>query len=75
MLRTLVGYAILTIVGVLALKLLFGLVGIALSLLMSVLWLAAIGFVIYVVLKVISPNTARRVRDTIRGEPDPGSPP
>lgn len=73
MLRTLVGYAILAVVGVLALKLVFGLVGIAISLLMSLLWLAAIGFVIYLVLKVISPSTARRVRDAIRGEQDPGS--
>jgi predicted lipid-binding transport protein (Tim44 family) len=74
MVRTLVGYAILAVVGVLALKLVFGLVGIAISLLMSLVWLAAIGFVIYLVLKVISPRTARRVRDAIRGEPDPGSP-
>jgi hypothetical protein len=35
---------------------------------MSVLWLAAIGFVFYFILKVISPSTARRIREMIRGE-------
>ena len=74
MVRTLVGYAALAVVGFVALKLVFGLVGMAFSLLMSLLWLAAIGFVIYLVLKVIRPGAARRVRETIRGEPDPESP-
>ena len=40
---------------------------VAVSLLMSLLWLAAIGFVFYLVLKLISPDTARRVRETIKG--------
>jgi len=40
------------------------------GILMTVLWLAAIGFIFYVVLRVISPATADRVRDTIRGKRD-----
>jgi hypothetical protein len=32
------------------------------------LWLAALGFVFYLILKIISPKTARRVKETIRGE-------
>ncbi len=67
MLRTLLGYAILAVVGYIALKLVFALLGLAFSLLMTLLWLAAIGFVIYLVLKVISPDLARRVRETISG--------
>lgn len=67
MLRALIGYAILAILGFFALKLVFGLVGLALNLLVALLWFAAIGFVFYLLLKVISPGTARRVRDTIRG--------
>ncbi len=70
MLRNLLGFAVLAMVGIVAFKLLFGLLGVALSLLMSLLWLAAIGFVVYLILKVISPRTARRVRDTIRGHED-----
>ena len=67
MLRTLLGYAILAILGYFALKLVFGLLGFAFSLVMMLLWLAAIGFVFYLALKLISPDTARRVKDAIGG--------
>jgi hypothetical protein len=67
MLRTLLGYAILAIVGLVAFRLILGLLGIAFQLLWAVLWLAALGFVFYLVLKVVSPRTAERVRDTIKG--------
>ncbi len=68
MVRTLAGYSVLAIIGIVALKLIVGLLGFAFSLLMSVLWLAAIGLVFYFILKVISPSTARRVREMIRGK-------
>jgi hypothetical protein len=68
MARTLAGYSVLAIIGIVALKLIVGLLGFAFSLLMSVLWLAAIGLVFYFILKVISPSTARRVREMIRGK-------
>lgn len=67
MLRTLLGYAILAVLGYFALKLFFGLLGFAFSVFMTLLWLAAIGFVFYLVLKLISPDTARRVKDVISG--------
>ncbi|MEE8115895.1 MAG: hypothetical protein V3T28_02205 [Gemmatimonadales bacterium] len=69
--RTLTGYAILAVIGFVALKLVFGLIGFAVSLLVSLLWLAAIGFVFYLVLKIISPGTARRVKETIKGKQPP----
>lgn len=69
--RTLIGYVVLAVIGFVALKLIFVLVGVAVTLLMSVLWIAAIGFVFYLVLKVISPSTARRVRDSIKGSDRP----
>jgi len=68
MVRTLAGYSVLAIIGIVALKLIVGLLGFAFSLLMSLLWLAAIGLVFYFILKVISPSTARRVREMIRGK-------
>ncbi|MDH3457459.1 MAG: hypothetical protein OER90_11540 [Gemmatimonadota bacterium] len=68
MVRALIGYAVLAIVGIVALKLLFGLLSIAFSLLWALLWLAALGFVFYLVLKVVSPSTARRVKDKIRNQ-------
>ena len=69
MLRTILGYAVLAVVGILALKLIFGLLSIAFSLFWVVLWLALLGFVFYLVLKVVSPSTARRVRESIKGTP------
>jgi predicted membrane protein len=68
MVRALVGYSVLAVVGIIALKLLFGVLSIAWSLLWVALWLAALGFVFYLILKIISPKTARRVKETIRGE-------
>ena len=68
MVRTLAGYSVLAVIGIVALKLILGLLGFAFSLLMSLFWLAAIGLVFYFILKVISPSTARRVREMIRGK-------
>lgn len=70
MIRTLVGYAILAVVGLVAIKLVFGLLGLAFQLLIALLWLAALGFLFYLILKVISPSTADRLKSTIRGESD-----
>ncbi len=68
MVRTLAGYSVLAVIGIVALKFIVGLLGFAFSLLMSLFWLAAISLVFYFILKVISPSTARRVREMIRGE-------
>ena len=70
MVRTLTGYAILGIIGVLALKLLFGVIGFAFSLLWTLLSLAAVGFVFYLILKIINPEAARRVREKVAGQPE-----
>ncbi len=70
MVRTIVGYAVLAILGILALKLLFGLLSIAFTLFWALLWLALLGFIFYLVLKVISPSTAARVKEKIKGEPE-----
>ncbi len=42
-------------------------VGLALSLLWTLLWLAAIGFLLYLVLKLINPKAARRMREKVSG--------
>ena len=73
MFRTIFGYAVLAIIGFLALKLVFGLIGFAFSLAIGLLWLAAIGFVFYLVLKLISPGTARRVREVVAGSEGPAA--
>jgi len=72
MVRTLVGYSVLALVGILVLKLVLWLLGAAFSLAISLLWLAAIGLLIYFVLRVLSPDTADRVKEAIRGKRDTG---
>jgi len=68
MLRSILGFAVLAVLAWFALKLVFGLLGLAIGLVWSLLWLAAIGFGVYLLLKVLSPSTAEKVRDMVKGE-------
>jgi uncharacterized membrane protein len=70
MFRSVLGFAIFAVLVWLGLKIIFGVLGSLMGILMTVLWLAAIGVIFYFVLRVISPATADRVRDTIRGKRD-----
>ena len=65
MVRNVVGYAVFAAVVLMALKLL----GFVWGILGTLVWLAFIGFVFYLLLRLFSPGTADKVRDTIRGEP------
>jgi hypothetical protein len=69
MFRSILGFAILAVVAWLGLKLIFGILGSLVGLAMTVLWLAFIGFVVYIALRLISPRTADRIRDMIKGRP------
>jgi len=69
MFRSILGFAILAVAVWLTLPIVFGLMGTLIGLVVSVLWLAAIGYVLYLVLRVVSPNSAARVRETIRRWP------
>ena len=69
MLRTIVGFAILAVVGFFVLKLVFSLLGFAFGAAIMLLQLALVGLVIYWVLKLIAPSTARKVREMISGQP------
>jgi hypothetical protein len=69
MLRNLFGFAVFAVVTVFVLKLFFGLFGLVLGLLGTVIWLAFVGFMIYLVLKLFAPATAARVREVIAGGP------
>jgi hypothetical protein len=67
MFRSIIGFAVFALVALLALKLLFGVFGIVIGLAMTLLVWAAFGFLIYIGLRVISPSTADKVRDLIKG--------
>jgi O-antigen/teichoic acid export membrane protein len=69
MLRSVLGFAVLAVVAFLGLKLLFGVFGIVLGLAMTLLVWAAIGFMCYLVLRLVSPSTADKIREMIKGRP------
>ena len=70
MFRSILGFALFAVLVWIGLRIIFSLLGGLMSILGTVLWLAAVGFIFYLVLRVISPGTANRVRDTIRGKHD-----
>ena len=69
MFRSVFGFAVFAVLAWLGLKLVFSVLGGLIGLAMTVLWLAAIGFIIYLVLRVVSPSTAEKIRDMIKGRP------
>jgi uncharacterized membrane protein (DUF4010 family) len=70
MFRSILGFAIFAVLVWLGLKVVFGLLGWVFGLAMWVLWIAAIGFFIYLVLRIISPSTAEKVKEAIKGKRD-----
>ncbi|HEY9382096.1 MAG TPA: hypothetical protein VIP80_01165 [Gemmatimonadales bacterium] len=68
MVRSVVGFAGFAVVALLALKMLGWVFGVAISLFMTLLWLAFWGFVLYLVLRVFAPGLADRMRGVIRGD-------
>ena len=67
MLRKLLGFALFAVVAIFLLKVLLGLFGLVVGLVFSVLWFALMGFVIYLILKLIAPGAAARVREMVTG--------
>jgi uncharacterized membrane protein len=70
--RTLATIAIVALVGWIALKIVFGVAGGMVGLLLSLAWLIlkillVVG-IVYWVLSVFSPETARKMRDAFKGE-------
>ncbi len=68
MLRKVLGFAVLAVVAFIVLRLGLWIIKVTLGLAWTVLTLALVGLVIYWVIKLISPSTARRVKDVISGE-------
>ncbi len=70
--RTIVGLAIIGIVTYVAFKLALGVAGGLVGLLLSLAWLALkialVAALIYWLISVFSPETAKKMRDSFRGE-------
>jgi thiol:disulfide interchange protein len=69
MIRKILGFVVLAVAVWLVLKIAFGVLGTVVGLAITVLWLAALGYLFYLVLRLVSPATAAKVRDAIRGRP------
>ncbi|MCX5764100.1 MAG: hypothetical protein NTU67_05645 [Gemmatimonadetes bacterium] len=67
MLRTLFTVGIMAVVGLCVLRLAFGLFGVVLGLFFSIVWIAlrllVVGAIVYFVIRVVSPSTARELRE------------
>ena len=74
MLRTIFAVGALSLVGIVLLRFVFGifagLVGLAFWLLFLAVKIALIGLVVYLIVRIVSPDTARRFRERWSG---PGS--
>lgn len=71
MLRTVFAVGLMAILGLIALKFIFGIFGFLFVVLFGLFFLALkialIGFVIYLVIRMLSPDTARRIRQKWSG--------
>jgi hypothetical protein len=68
MVRNITGFAVFAFLVMLAWKLLTGIFGALIGLALTLIWWAFLGWVIYTILKIFAPDTARKVKETIKGE-------
>lgn len=73
MIRRILAFAVFAIVAILVIKVAFGLLGALIGLAVTLLVLAGMGYVLYLVLRVVSPKTADRVQEIIRGTGRPNT--
>lgn len=71
MLRTIFMVGLFALLGLFALKLVFGLFGVMFALLWVALWwaikIAIVGLIAYAVIRIVSPDTAQRLRSRWSG--------
>lgn len=66
--QKLLGYSLLAIVGLFLWRVLTSLFGMIVGLFFSLLWLAFVGFIIYLVIRMFSPGTADKIQEMISGK-------
>ncbi len=69
MVRSIVGFSVFALVSLVLLKAIFFLLVGVLGIFGLILKLALWGFLIYVILKILAPGTAARVREVVTGKP------
>lgn len=72
MLRTVFLLGVFVLLGMIALRLVFGIFGGLIALLFWLLWkavgIAILGLIVYVIIKIVSPDTARKIRAALSGK-------
>jgi len=69
MIRKILGFVLIALAALIVLKVALGLLGVLMGLAVSVLVLAAMGYGFYLIVRVLSPATADRILELIRGTP------
>ena len=71
MLRTIFSIGLFAVLGLIALKFIFGIFGLAVGLFISLFFvalkIAAVLLVVYFIIRIVSPDTARRLRERWSG--------
>ena len=67
MVRTIGGFAVLAFAAMIGFKILMSLFGVLVGLVVTILWWAFLGWVVYTLLKIFAPGVASKIRETIRG--------
>jgi threonine/homoserine/homoserine lactone efflux protein len=67
MFRSIIGFAVLAVMAWIGLSIILSFLGLFFGLAMKVLTLAAFGFIAYLAIRMISPRTADKIRDIIKG--------
>jgi hypothetical protein len=65
MIRKILGFAVFALLALVVIKVAFALLGVLLGLAVATLVLAAMGYGLYLLLRVVSPQTADQVRNAI----------
>ncbi len=69
MVRGLVGFAGVFVLFVVGMKVIGLVLGGVLALVLKLVWFAFLGWLIYTAIRILSPSTADRIRETVRGRP------
>ena len=69
MVRGIAGFAGFFVLFILGMKVFGFLIGGILGLVIKLVWFAFLGWMIYTIIRILSPSTAERIREVIRGKP------
>ena len=67
MVRNITGFAVLAFIALIGFRVLMSFFGVLLGLVITILYWAFLGFVVYTLLRIFAPGLAAKIRETIRG--------